>query len=158
MKKTVFIVTLLIGGFAFQQASAQVRVSLRVNITSQPVWGPDGYDHVEYYYMPDIDAYYYVPTRQYIYQQRGRWIFATSLPSRFNYNVYTGYKVVVNEPRAYRNAATHRTKYASYKGRRDQGTIRDSREPRYFENRNHPEHNKWKQEQRRKKNNNRRNN
>jgi len=158
MKKTVFILALLIGGFAFQQANAQLRVSLKINIATQPVWGPAGYDHVEYYYLPDIDAYYYVPTRQYIYQQRGRWIFATALPSRFHYNVYTGYKVVVNEPRPYRNHETYRAKYASYKGHRGQETIRDSRESKYFENRNHPEHNKWKQDQRRRNNNNRRNN
>jgi len=158
MKKTIFIVALLLGGFAFQNANAQLRVNLRINIATQPVWGPVGYDHVEYYYMPDIDAYYYVPTRQYIYLQRGRWIFGASLPARFNYNVYTGYKVVVNDPTPYRHPETYRTRYASFKGNRGQEIIRDSRESRYFENRNHPEHNKWKQEQRRKNNNNRRNN
>ena len=75
MKKTILVVALLLGGLMFQKASAQLRVSFKVNIATQPVWGPVGYDHVEYYYMPDIDAYYYVPTRQYIYLQRGRWIF-----------------------------------------------------------------------------------
>jgi len=149
MKKSIFIVALMVGGLAFQNANAQLRVSLRINIATQPVWGPVGYDHVEYYYMPDIDAYYYVPTSQYIYMQRGRWVFAASLPSRFNYNVYTGYKVVVNDRTPYRHPETYRTRYASFKGHSGQQTIRDSREPRYFENRNHPEHNKWKQEHRR---------
>lgn len=158
MKKTMFIAALVLGGFVFQNANAQIRVSLKININSQPAWGPVGYDHVDYYYMPDIDAYYYVPTRQYIYLQRGRWIFATALPSRFHYDIYTGYKVVVNEPRPYNRPEIYRTKYASYKGQHNQEIIRNSRDSRYFGNKNHPEHNKWKQEQRRGNNNNKRHN
>src|ERR1051325_9202220 len=126
MKKTILIVTLLLSGFVFKTAIAQVHVRLNVNIGAQPVWGPVGYDHVEYYYMPDIDAYYYVPTRQYIYQERGRWLFAASLPPRFhNYDVYTGYKVVINEKTPYRRANNYRTMYAPYKGRHNQAIIRN---------------------------------
>jgi hypothetical protein len=147
MKKTILIVTLLLSGFIFQAASAQVRVRLNVNIATQPVWGPVGYDHAEYYYMPDIDVFYYVPRHQYIYQERGRWKFSTSLPYRFrSYNFYSGYKVVINDdPRPYRNADNYRKKYSEYKGNHDQGVIRDSHDSRYWENKNHPEHNKWKQ-------------
>ena len=39
-------------GFAFQIVSAQVKVGFSVNIGTQPEWGPVGYDHVEYYYLP----------------------------------------------------------------------------------------------------------
>src|SRR4051794_40370768 len=110
MKKTILITSLLLTGLLFNTVTAQVRVSSRANIGEQPVWGPVGYDHVEYYYMPDIDAFYHVPSRQYIYQERGRWLFATSLPRRFHkYNVYNGYKVVVNEPKPYRRAENYRT-------------------------------------------------
>ena len=56
MKKIILIVTILLGGFLFQTASAQIRVRLNLNIATQPVWGPVGYDHAEYYYMPDIDV------------------------------------------------------------------------------------------------------
>ena len=147
MKKTIMIIALLAGGLVVQTASAQVRASLRINVGSQPVWGPVGYDHVEYYYMPDIDAYYYVPTQQYIYLQRGHWIYASSLPSRYHYNINTGYKVVINERAPYRHPDTYRARYASYKGRHDQKIIRDSHDSRYFENKNHPEHHKWKQAQ-----------
>jgi len=144
MKKTILMAALLVSGFVFQAADAQLRVSIKANIGVQPVWGPVGYDYVEYYYMPDIDAFYYVPSHQYIYQERGRWIFTTSLPYRFhNYDFNTGYKVVVNEPRPYYHAEVYRTKYAGYKGNHSQGVIRNSHDSRYFENKNHPEHNKW---------------
>ena len=42
-----------------------------------------GYDHVEYYYIPDIQAYYYVPDHQFIYLNRGHWTFSRELPPRY---------------------------------------------------------------------------
>lgn len=143
MKKAIFIVALLAGGFVFTTATAQVRVN--VNIGLQPVWGPVGYDHVEYYYMPDIDAYYCVPRHQYVYMERGRWIFAASLPARFHdYDIYNGYKVVINDdPRPYRNDGMYRNRYSQYKGRHDQAIIRNSDDSRYFEIKDHPKHNQW---------------
>jgi hypothetical protein len=142
MKKTIFLVAIILSGFAFNNATAQLRIS--VNIGTQPVWGPVGYDHVEYYYMPDIDAFYYVPRQQYIYLSSGRWIFSSSLPPRYrNYNVYTGYKVVVNEPTPYYNVNSYRRRYSGYKNNHSQQIIRNSQEPKYFENQNHPQHNKW---------------
>jgi len=148
MKKSVLIVALLFSGFVIGTATAQVHVSLRANIGSQPVWGPTGYDHAEYYYMPDIHVFYYIPGRQYIYQQRGRWVYANSLPSRFhNYDIYNGYKVVVNDRYPYRHAETYRSKYAEFKGHHDQEIIRNSHDSRYYEIKDHPEHNNWKKGQ-----------
>jgi len=115
------------GLFFAKNAAAQVRVSVNVNIGTQPQWGPVGYDHVDYYYMPDIDAYYYVPRQQYIYLDGGRWIFAASLPARYgSYDVYRGYKVVVNEPQPYRHCEVYRERYGRYKGHYgEQVCIRD---------------------------------
>ena len=147
MKKLVLIVALLISSFAIVTATAQINVSLKANIGAQPVWGPTGYDHVEYYYMPDIHVFYYVPGRQYIYQQRGRWIYANSLPSQYhNYNINNGYKVVINDRTPYRHAETYRAKYAEYKGHHDQEIIRNSHDSRYYEIKDHPEHNNWKRD------------
>ncbi|HYM94744.1 MAG TPA: hypothetical protein VET23_11440 [Chitinophagaceae bacterium] len=159
MKKAILIATLFLSGFIFQAASAQVRVRFNANIATQPVWGPVGYDHAEYYYMPDIDVFYYVPRHQYIYQDRGRWIFTSSLPSRYrNYDFYRGYKVVINDdPRPYQNAENYRNQYSGYKGNHDQVVIRDSRDSKYFVNKNHPEHNKWEKDRNRKNNHNRKN-
>src|SRR5437868_15466532 len=112
MKKITLMVVTLLGLIAFTKSSqAQVSIGVNINIGSQPVWGPVGYDHVDYYYLPDIDAYYYVPKQQYIYLDRGRWIFASALPMRFkNYDIYRSYKVVVNEPRPYLHPDVYRTK------------------------------------------------
>jgi hypothetical protein len=124
------------------------QVQLQVNIGSQPIWGPTGYDYVEYYYLPDIETYYNVPQQRFFYFEGGRWINGSTLPSRFsNVNLYNSYKVVVNEREPWRNHETYRIKYASYKGRHDQQPIRDSRDSKYFVNKNHPEHGKWAQNQ-----------
>jgi hypothetical protein len=104
------------GIFLAKNTNGQVHVSVNVNIGSQPQWGPVGYDHVDYYYMPDIDVYYYVPRQQFIYQDGGRWIFATSLPERCrSYDMYRGYKVVINEPAPYRHCEIYRERYGRYK-------------------------------------------
>ena len=129
-------------------SNAQVSVSINFNLDSQPVWGPTGYDYVEYYYLPDIDVYYYVPQHRYYYYNNGRWRYSSNLPSRFgNYDFYNSYKVVINEREPWRNHKTYREKYSSYKGRHDQQPIRDSQDSKYFVNKNHPEHNKWVKEQ-----------
>ena len=128
--------------------NAQVSVNLNFNLDSQPVWGPTGYDYVEYYYLPDIDVYYYVPGQRYYYYSNGNWRYSSRLPSRYrNYDFYNSYKVVVNEPKPWRNSKNYREKYSSYKGRHDQQPIRDSRDSKYFKNKNHPEHNNWVKQQ-----------
>lgn len=145
MKKLILITVLLLSGYVLQTAVAQTRVN--DNIGVQPQWGPDGYDHVGYYYLPDIDVFYNVPKRQYIYEQQGRWVFTKTLPSQFiDFDLYSSYKVVVNDRNPYKNAQMYRTKYAVYKGNRDQKIIRNSRDSRYFANKEHPKHNQWKME------------
>jgi hypothetical protein len=133
MKKVIITAAIFLSCIAYKSADAQV--SLSINIGSQPEWGPTGYDHADYYYMPDIDTYYDVPAHQYVYLENNTWVRRASLPARYsNYNVYNGYKVVVNEPNPWVHATTYRTKYAGYRGRTGQTIIRDSRDVKY---RNH---------------------
>jgi hypothetical protein len=142
----IFVVTLalLFAGMA----DAQVRVSINFNVDRQPIWGPTGYDRVEYYYLPDIGVYYNVPQRKFYYSEDGSWVGRSSLPSRYRgYDLYNSYKVVVNEKTPYRNDAKYKQQYASYKDRHDQEAIRDSRDAKYFANADHPEHRNWKKQQ-----------
>ena len=142
------LLVLIIAVFLSTTVQAQLSVSLGFNVDRQPVWGPTGYDHAEYYYLPDIGVYYNVPQHVFYYNEGGRWISRSSLPPRYRgYDLYNSYKVVVNEPTPYRNDKMYREKYASYKGRHDQGSIRDSHDSKYFVNKNHPEHKNWVKQQ-----------
>jgi len=114
------------------------------NISDQPVWGPTGYDRADYYYIPDINSYYSVSERQYIYRDGSNWKHAAALPSIYsNHDPYHSYKVVINEDKPYQNNYSHQTKYGTFKGVKDQPVIRDSHDRKYFVNKNHPEHENW---------------
>jgi hypothetical protein len=161
MKKLILLFTFCLSVSWCQTTVAQVRLS--VNIATQPIWGPVGYDHVEYYYLPDIDSYYYVPDHKYVYLEGGRWISRAALPQRYrNYDMYNSRKVVINDKRPYLRNQEYKTRYAVVTERSEQQSIRDSRDSRYFVNKNHPEHSKWQNDHRkqgnRKQENGRRNN
>jgi hypothetical protein len=114
------------------------------NIMTQPLWGPAGYDYVEYYYIPDIDAYYNVPGAQYVYLQKKKWIITKDMPARYkDFNFYGAHKVVMNEPKPYMNYRANKLKYAQYKGQHDQIAIRESHDQKYLAKTDHPEHSKW---------------
>jgi hypothetical protein len=135
MKKIIICAAIIFSTAAINEPCAQVRVNVNLNIGSQPDWGPVGYDHVDYYYLPDIETYYYVPSRQFIYLSGSNWIFSTALPPTYRtYNLYRGYKVVVNEPRAYQYYQSHKVKYARYKGNGGQFIIKNSKAAKYKRN------------------------
>lgn len=99
-------------------STTNAQVSVNVNIGSPPLWGPVGYTEVQYYYLPDVEAYYDVQTSMFIYYGGGVWIRRAHLPTRYRYyDLYSGYKVVLtdyrgNEP--YIHFKNHKVKY--YKG------------------------------------------
>lgn len=136
MKKLI-VYLLLVFGLAPLASPAQV--SLNINIASQPLWGPTGYDYVEYYYLPDIESYYHVPSRKFIYQNNGRWIFSSAKPAMFsNYNLYDGYKVVINSPKPYLQFKEQKVKYAKYKSNHSQAVILRSNDSKYHVVKGHP--------------------
>nr|WP_294788477.1 hypothetical protein [uncultured Flavobacterium sp.] len=112
-------IKLAIAGLFLLVANAtQAQVSINVNIGNPPAWGPAGYSEMEYYYLPDIEAYYDVRAAQFIYYGRGKWVRTTYLPRQYsNYDLYGGYKVVLTDyhgrtPYAYFDR--HKVKY--YRG------------------------------------------
>ena len=123
--------------------NAQIQAS--VNIGSQPIWGPIGYNYVENYYIPEIESYYNVPSRKFMCMINGNWITSSTLPSRYvKYDLFHGYKAVINEPNPYLHFNKHRVKYISFWNKRNQQPIRDSKEVKYFVNASHPLHSEWK--------------
>ena len=101
--------------------SVQAQVSVNVNIGAPPQWGPSGYSDVRYYYLPDVESYYDVQSSRFIYYERGVWVHRTYLPARYrNYDLYGGYKVVMNDyrgDRPYGNFKEYKVKYKKgYRG------------------------------------------
>ncbi len=129
-KKVYFIVALFMFLFTLQ-SSAQV--SINVNIGSRPDWcsHDDDYDNVDYYYLPEIEAYYDTHASVFIYFGPRGWIRSRYLPEYCNnYNLNNCYKVVLdyhgNAPYAFYNH--HKAKYYC-EGRRNY------REEYYYPNR-----------------------
>lgn len=147
--KTIKLFSIAVLTFAGISTQAQVAVdvnigtpNVNVHIGTPPVWGPVGYDEVEYYYLPDIEVYYDIRQAQYIYFGGGKWIRSRYLPSYCkNYDLYHGYKVVLNDyhghaPYKYYN--THKVKYKKgYKGTPQK--MRGPYQVRY-ENHDHDDH------------------
>ncbi|HET6996748.1 MAG TPA: hypothetical protein VFI06_17265 [Chitinophagaceae bacterium] len=112
MKKIFICFTLCLFAAFFMPASAQFTTT--ENVKDQPKWGLAGQKYVEYYYLPDINTYYYVPGKQFIYQSGGYWTFSSYLPkANKGYDLRGGNKVVINEPGAYRYFAEHKSKYGN---------------------------------------------
>lgn len=122
MKKIIVLVAILLLTVAVSSISAQGKV---VNVSSQPQWGPTGYDYVNYYYLPEIETYYNVPSRKFIYNSGGQWIHSSTLPPAHSaYNLKSGRKVVINEANAYKQHKAHKVKYAKYKSNKGPTNIR----------------------------------
>lgn len=77
---TALLLLFMLNGCSTISAVAQ-RVDLQVGI-DLPSWAPyyDNADLVHYYYLPDIECYYDVRNREFIYMEDGEWMFGRSLP------------------------------------------------------------------------------
>lgn len=123
MKKV--LMSMLFAAAIFSATSSKAQVKVNVNLGTQPQWGPAGYDYAEYYYMPDIETYYYVPRKEFVYLSGDKWVFSPNLPPMYsNYDLYGGHKVVFKTPHAYKNFKTHKVSYAKYKNHKGQVTIK----------------------------------
>ena len=100
----------------FVTISSQSQVSVNVNI-GPPVWAPAAPVEVHYYYLPDIEVYYDVPARRYIYLHNGRWHRSAALPARYRgYDLYHGRTVYLTDYRGNRPYAYFKQHKVKYRG------------------------------------------
>lgn len=126
MKNIFSLLFFVLGLFYLQDAQGQISVS--VNIGSQPMWGPVGYDYVRYYYMPEMEVYYDVHSRKYTYWQGNKWVTKSKLPGKYKkYNVYRTYKVVINDQKPWHKHPQYKNKYAHYAHNHGQVVLRDKK-------------------------------
>lgn len=106
---------IVLGTVLFLAGALQAQVSVNVHMSVPPPWGPVGFSEARYYYLPDVEAYYDVPSSMFIYNNGRTWVHRAHLPSRYrNYDLYGGYKVVMTDYRGdapYMHFKDHQMKY-----------------------------------------------
>lgn len=137
--KTIKLIALGIVMF-FASSTMNAQLSINLHLGSAPSWGPSGYDaSVNYYYLPDIQAYYDIRASQFIYLNGGYWTRSRYLPRQYrNYDLDHGYKVVMNDyhgSRPYYNYRNDRVRY--YKGYKGNGHENHGRYENHGNNNNH---------------------
>jgi hypothetical protein len=107
---------LAIGIILLVSSSIQAQVSVNLNIGTAPSWGLLD-TQTEYYYLPDVQAYYDIRASQFVYFGNNRWVRSRYLPRQYrNYDLYNGYKVVLNGyhgNRPYAHYRNHRQRYSA---------------------------------------------
>lgn len=126
----------LILGLLISSFNMQGQVNVNVNLGTPPVWAPADRVAVQYYYLPEIDAYYDVPAERFIYIRNGGWYRSAALPARYRGYNLRGANVVYltdyrgNAPYVYhknhkvkyrKNAKVYVDKEAKYKGNNGNG-------------------------------------
>lgn len=115
----------------YNQIQAQ-NVTVNVNVNSQPSWGPSGYDYAGYYYFPDLNIYFDVNNSLFYYLSGSNWISNQYLPDKYRqYDLYSLYKVVINDSKPWSNNKTHKKSYSGYKKDKTQTSIRYSNDSKY---------------------------
>ena len=62
-----------------------------------PEWAPEYYPGTRYYYFPDIECYYDLATREYIFLNRGQWFFTPTLLGFYNdFDPMYGFVIIIN--------------------------------------------------------------
>lgn len=109
---------LLVFGLLFI-TSTQAQVSVNVNLGTPPVWAPANPVATQYYYLPDIDAYYDVPAARFIYVRNGQWVRAERLPSRYRaYDLRKGQVVYLTDYRGKSPYSYHKNHKIKYVGKK----------------------------------------
>jgi len=126
MKGLKLILLSVVMFFAYTTVQAQIQV--RFNIGVQPQWAPAEYQ-TDYYYLPDVEAYYDVQNSMFIYYEGSSWIRRSYLPVRYrNYDLYHGYKVSMRDYHGntpYYNHRVYRERYSNGRNRIAQRSMGD---------------------------------
>lgn len=111
----IFVFSLL---FVFA-AQAQGQVTVNVNMGNPPAWAPAKGAKTQYYYLPEIDAYYDVPLARFIYLDNAKWVKSKKLPIRFkNYDLSKAQIVYLTDykgKKPYKYHNKHKAKYQTIK-------------------------------------------
>lgn len=112
MKKALFILFAAFFSNILLANSQQINIS----IGNAPDWVPREKLVVRYYYLPEIESYYDVSRRQFIYIENNRWVHRSSLPTKYRkYDLYKAPKIAKKMDKPYKYFDNDRKKYHNMK-------------------------------------------
>jgi hypothetical protein len=122
MKKLIILSAIAMSGLIYNTANAQIRIHVGFGFATQPVvYVPAPVvEHVyeqpayynDYYYLPDVGAYYSVNEQCYYYYDGDNWISAAYLPGAYrDYDWRSVRRYEVRAPRPYLHDDIYRSRY-----------------------------------------------
>lgn len=113
MKKLILISAIVFGGLMYQPAKAQIHFGLHINLGGPVYTAPAPvYGDADFYYLPDVDAYYSVSGRCYYYNDGYNWVNAACLPGRYHdYDWEHARRFEVYGPRPYMHNDEYRVRF-----------------------------------------------
>ena len=84
LKKLIIMVftAFFVSAFSGCEVYSYVTPGVQTNYEN-PQWAPPYYAGVRYYYIPDIEAYYDLSSREFVYLSAGQWCYSTTCPSGY---------------------------------------------------------------------------
>jgi hypothetical protein len=116
MKKLILMSALVMGGLGIKTADAQLGIHVNLRFGT-PVYAPAPvvvnepvYD--DYYYLPEVQAYYSVGENSYYYQDGDNWVSAAYLPGRYrNFDWRTAQRYEIHANRPYMHDDVYRSRF-----------------------------------------------
>lgn len=120
----------MLGGLGIKNADAQFGIRIHLNLGTRPVYAPAPqpvdvddqpvYNDDDYYYLPDVEAYYSVSGNCYYYQDGDRWISAAYLPGRYHdYDWRNARRYEIHASRPFMHHDVYRGRFGGYTNRND---------------------------------------
>lgn len=115
MKKLAILSAIALSSLIYTSADAQVRVRVGLNFgTPAPTpvvveRAPVVYN--DYYYLPDVGAYYSVYEHRYYYPDGGTWVSAAWLPGYRDYDWHSFRRYEIRGARPYMHDEIYRARY-----------------------------------------------
>ncbi|MES2274818.1 MAG: hypothetical protein V4592_02270 [Bacteroidota bacterium] len=161
MKKLIIMSALVMGGLGIKTADAQLGIRINLHLGTQPVYVPAPqpvvvnepvYNDDDYYYLPEVEAYYSVGEHSYYYQDGDRWVSAAYLPGRYHdFDWRSAKRFEVRASRPYMHHDIYRGRFGGYVNRNDYYARAYPNRGNYDNNRGHEQYGnrEWNQNQNR---------
>ncbi|OCX51646.1 hypothetical protein BEL04_16630 [Mucilaginibacter sp. PPCGB 2223] len=134
-----------VSGLIAQSAKAQIGIHISLHLGGSPAYvapEPAPVCADDYYYLPDVEAYYSVRENCYYYNDGYNWVSAAYLPGAYrNYDWHYARRIEIREPRPYLHSEVYRSRYNGWEHRN--WNYRDEHDYHMYADRDHDyrEHN-----------------